>query len=176
MPRLALFLAAALTLAAPARADTPDQRLGSRALVTAAGRYCLHFAYSQQDLRASLAESGMPQLPPEAAATLLGGRPGMAYNGSWNGVRVVVLSADDGTCTVQAGPVVERWVWSAVENNLRQGARDFRLWGDRTEPGEVPFRHRRYRWVFEARRYQVLVSTPQGNTPLPASIAVAPLR
>ena len=174
--RFALALAALLLAAPAARAETPEQRLGTRALATATGRFCLHFAYSQEDLRAALAESGMPALPPEEAAPLLNGRPGLAYNGSWNGIRVLVLSADDGTCTVQAGPVVERWVYNNLEESLRARARDFRLWGDRTDEGPPRYRQRLYRWVFEARRYQVLVSTPLAGEPLPASISVAPIR
>ena len=171
--RLPLLVLALLLLALPAGADSPEQRRGTRALANAAGRYCLHFAYSQQDLRAALVESGMPALPADKTALLLQGKPGLGYNGSWDGVRVVVLSADDGACTVLAGPVVERWVWNGLENQLRYGSREFRLWGDSTEAGPPAYRHRSYRWAGGARLFLVRISTPVGDASLPASISVA---
>ena len=88
---------------------------------------CLPFAGHPSALRDWAQRIGLPQVPEQARAAFLHGAPGQAFDASAAGVKLVLLSSDDGICSAVTDHAAQPQVTEALESGLREAGLNFRL-------------------------------------------------
>jgi hypothetical protein len=129
--------ALALVAAAPAD-DAPSQLVGLFV------QGCMPFAGNAKALRGWAEQTGLPALPDKVAAVFLHGAPGVAFDGS-NGLgKFVLVSSDDGLCSVVTDKVSEPALRDALEAGLTKAGLAFRLVIERDDKNVSAIHDREY--------------------------------
>jgi hypothetical protein len=151
-----------------ARADAAQQMVGLFI------QGCLQFAGNPPDLRAWAKRNGLPPVPEQARATFLHGAPGHVFDGSTPDGKLVLVSSDDGQCSVVAEKIVAQTGAEALEAGFHQAGLAFRLVIERDDPHQTGVHHREYLAAKDSRGWRVLLATtkdPAGGT---AMLTAAP--
>ena len=105
------------------------------------------------------AKIGLPLLPEQARSTFLHGAPGQAFDASTAGVKLVLLSSDDGLCSALTNQVTGQQVTDALESGFRQAGLTFRLAIDRDDPRIGAIHDREYLAAKDQRAWRILAAT-----------------
>jgi hypothetical protein len=135
---------------------------------------CLEFAGNPPDLRAWAHRTGLPPVPEQARAAFLHGAPGQVFNGSTTDGKLVLVSSDDGQCSVVAERIVAQAGVDGLEAGFRQAGLAFRLVIERDDAHQSGVHHREYLAAKDGRGWRVLLATvndPAGGT---AMLTAAP--
>ena len=109
------LLAAGLVMAGGAQAGTPEELVG---LFIQA---CLPFAGDAPALRQWAGQTGLPQVPDPARTAFLHGAPGQVFDASAAGVKLVLVSSDDGICSAATDQATKQAVTDALEVRVSPG-------------------------------------------------------
>ena len=105
---------------------------------------CLPFVGNPPALRGWVRRTGLPTVPEPARAAFLHGAAGQAFDGSAAGVKLVLVSADNGLCSVVTDRVTQQAVTDALEAGLRRAGLAFRLVIERDDPAVGDIHDREY--------------------------------
>jgi hypothetical protein len=127
---------------------------------------CLEFAGNPPDLRAWASRTGLPPVPEQARAAFLHGAPGQVFDGSTPEGKLVLVSSDDGQCSVVAEKIAGPAGKEELEAGFRQAGMAFRLVIERDDPHLSDIHHREYLAAKDGRGWRVLLATvkdPEGG-------------
>ncbi len=135
---------------------------------------CLSFAGNPADLRAWASRTGLPAVPEPGRRAFLHGAPGQAFDGSSDAGKFVIVSADDGLCSVVAEQAVQQAAIDALEGDLRQAGIAFRLVIERDDPAIPAIHDREYLATRNGRSWRILLATVKGDKAGQAMLTTAP--
>ena len=118
--------------------------------------------------------TGLPPLPEQAREVFLHGAPGRAFDGSAGGVKLVLVSSDDGLCAVVTDQVAQKPVIDALQSGLRQAGLDFRLVIERDDRRIASIHDHEYLATRNQRGWRVLAATVNGDRAGEAMLTAAP--
>lgn len=110
----------ALVAASPAD-DAPQQLVGMFV------QGCMPFVGNPKALRDWAGKIGLPPVPPQAAMAFLHSAPGQVFDGSNASGKFVLVSSDDGLCSVVTNKVSEPALRDALEAGLTKAGLTYRL-------------------------------------------------
>jgi hypothetical protein len=113
------LLASSLVAPTAAHAGAPEELVGLFI------QGCLPFAGNAAALRDWARKIGLQPVPEQARAAFLHGAPGQAFDGSEAGVKLVLVSSDDGLCSAATDQATEQAVNDALEAGFRQAGLAF---------------------------------------------------
>jgi len=120
---------------------------------------CMPFVGQPAALRNWASRIGMTALPDKVAAVFLHGAPGLAFDGSNTSGKFVLVSSDDGLCSV----VTDRMAWpplaAALEAGFTQAGLKFRAVIERDDVREKGIHEREYLAALDKRGWRVLAAT-----------------
>jgi hypothetical protein len=157
-----------LAVPSAARADAAQQMVGLFL------QGCLEFAGNPPDLRAWAQRTGLPPVPEQARAVFLHGAPGQVFDGSTPEGKLVLVSSDDGQCSVVAEKIEGTVGRDALEAGFRQAGLAFRLVIERDDPHQSGVHHREYLAAKDSRGWRVLLATVQDPAGGTAMLTAAP--
>jgi hypothetical protein len=135
---------------------------------------CMPFAGDPAALRAWARQTGLPAVPEQARAAFLHGAPGQVFDGSTADGKLVLVSSDDGICSVVTDLAVQQAVADALEAGLRRAGAAFRLAIERDDK-QVPNIHdREYLATKNGRGWRILVATVKDDKGGEAMLTAAP--
>ena len=160
------LLAACLALTAvPALAQPGPPQTGSGAasgadqVVGLFGAACLQFAGNASATRQFLNSQHAPQMPAQARDAFLAGRPGQAFDVSYQSVKLALVSLDDGACEA----VVDQAEPAQVLSTLQQAASENHValtsLGTQADKTRQGVQHAAYSLNLDGKTMHVLVST-----------------
>ncbi|MFL5257434.1 MAG: NMCC_0638 family (lipo)protein [Rhodopila sp.] len=135
---------------------------------------CVVFAGNPPDLRAWAKRNGLPPVPEQGRMAFLHGAPGQVFDGSAPEGKLVLVSSDDGQCSVVAEKILDQTGVDGLEAGFRQAELKFRLVIERDDPHQSGIHHREYLAAKDGRGWRVLLATvkdPAGGT---AMLTAAP--
>jgi hypothetical protein len=160
-----LVLASCLALfTLPALAQNPPQSgaeavNGADQVVGLFGAACLQFAGNAAATRQFLNAQHAPQMPQQARDAFLAGRPGQAFDTSYQNIKLALVSLDDGACEA----VVDQANPSEVLATLQQAASENHValtpLGTQADKSRQGVQHTGYSLVVDGKTMHVLVST-----------------
>jgi hypothetical protein len=134
-------------------ADTPQQLAGLFM------QSCMSFAGQPTDLRAWARKTGLTEVPDPARSAFLHGSPGVVFDASTPGSKLVVASSNDGICSVVTNQAVGSEVIAALEAALRRSDITYRMVIERDDK-QVPTLHdREYLATKSGRSWRILAAT-----------------
>jgi hypothetical protein len=169
-PRLLLLALLLIPLhrSAAAPPDTPQQLAGLFM------QSCLAFAGDATGLRGWAHKVGLTELPDPARAAFLHGAPGVAFDASTPGSKLVLTSSDDGICSTITNAAAGPAVIAALEDDLSHSAVAFRLAIERDDK-QIPSLHdREYLAAKDGRAWRILAATVAGPQAGQAMLTAAP--
>jgi hypothetical protein len=113
-------------------------------------------------------------VPEQARAAFLHGAPGQAFDGSEAGVKLVLVSSDDGLCSAATDQATEQAVNDALEAGFRQAGLAFRLVIERDDANISAIHDREYLAARDKRGWRVLAATVKGDKGGEAMLTGAP--
>lgn len=137
MRRAAVLALLSLAAAGPAE-DAPSQMVGLFV------QGCMAHAGDAKELRQWAGGFGLPALPDKVGAAFLHSAPGVAFDGSNGSGKFVLVSSDDGLCSVVTDQVTEPALRDALEAGLTQAGLTFRLVVQRDDKTEATIHDREY--------------------------------
>ena len=135
---------------------------------------CLPFAGHPAALRDWARHSGLPPLPGPARAAFLHGAPGQAFDGSAAGIKLVLVSSDDGICSTVTNKATQRPVADALEDGLRQAGLTFRLVIQRDDKQVGAIHDREYLAAKDKHGWRILAAAVKGDQGGEAMLTAAP--
>jgi hypothetical protein len=161
-----LFASINQTNAAPP--DTPDQLAGLFM------QSCLAFAGDAVGLRGWARQIALIEVPDPARTAFLHGAPGVVFDASTPGSKLVVVSSDDGICSVITDKAPGPAVVAALENDLTRSGIAFRLAIERDDK-QIPVLHdREYLATKNGRSWRILAATVTEQQPGQGMLTAAP--
>lgn len=149
-----MTLAAALGLVAAAPApDAPQQMVGLFI------QGCMPFVGDANALRGWAGSTGLRALPDQVAETFLHGAAGKAFDGSNESGKFVLVSSDDGLCSVVTDKATTADMTKAIEAGFLQAGLAFRLVIERDDKNEKNIHDREYLAARNGNGWRVLVAT-----------------
>jgi hypothetical protein len=162
-----LAVMTAPAIATPAAAAPADQVAG---LFMQA---CLPYAGMPAQLRAWAAENRLKALPDPARAAFLHGAPGAVFDASNATGKLVVVSSDDGICSVVTDLAPGQRVVDALEENMRRAGIAFRMVIERDDRQVAALHDREYLAARNGIGWRILAATvkdaPEGQAMLTAA-------
>jgi hypothetical protein len=162
------LLAASLLAPGVAHAGAPEELVGLFV------QGCLPFAGDAPALRAWAQRTGLPPVPDKARVAFLHGAPGQVFDGSAAGVRLVLVSSDDGLCSAVTNHATQQAVTDALEAGFRQAGLEFRLVVERDDELVNEIHHREYLVTKNKWRWRVLAATVRGDEDGEAMLTAGP--
>jgi hypothetical protein len=162
------LLAALLLVPGVARAGTPEELVGLFI------QGCLPFVGDAAGLRQWAGQTGLSPVPEQARAAFLHGAPGQVFNGSVAGVKLALVSSDDGICSAVTDQATQQAVSDALEAGFRQAGLGFRLLIERDDAQVNTIHDREYVAVKGKRVWRVLAATVKGDTGGEAMLTAGP--
>ena len=160
---------AALRLApAEARAEAAEQLAGLFI------QGCVPFAGNPSALRTWAKRTGLPAVPEQARAAFLHGAPGQVFDGTTADGKLVLLSSDDGLCSVVADRSERQAAADALEAGLRQAGVVFRLVIERDDSHLPAIHDREYLATKDGRGWRILLATAKDDRGGEAMLTAAP--
>ncbi|HEX3576655.1 MAG TPA: hypothetical protein VHU42_18810 [Rhodopila sp.] len=135
---------------------------------------CLPFAGKAQALRDWAQHMGLAAVPEQARAIFLHGAPGQAFDASAAGVKLVLVSSDDGICSAVTDRATEAQVTEALEAGFRQAGLKFRLVVERDDPQVSAIHDREYLAAKDKVGWRVLAATVKSDQGGEAMLTAAP--
>lgn len=120
---------------------------------------CLPFAGNVAGLRDWANRVGLPTVPERASAAFLHGAPGQAFDASVEGTKLVLVSSDDGICSVATDKATQQAVIEALETGLRQAALAFRLVIERDDAHQTEIHDHEYLAARGKEGWRILAAT-----------------
>ena len=151
-----------------ARADAPQQLVGLFV------QGCMPFVGNAAGLRAWAARTGLPSVPDPARSAFLQGAPGQVFDGSNPEGKFVLVSSDDGLCSVVTDKAASHPVTEALEAGLRQAGLRYRLAIERDDLHLSAIHDREYLATKDGRGWRVLAATVQDDKDGEAMLTAAP--
>jgi hypothetical protein len=105
---------------------------------------CMQFAGEPTALRAWAKASHLPPVPEPARTIFLRGAPGVVFDASLPPQKYVVVSSDDGLCSVVTNDAVGTNVLAALEDDFRKIGIAFRTTSDRDDERQPGIHERVY--------------------------------
>jgi hypothetical protein len=152
----------------PARADAATELAGLFM------QSCLSYAGDPAGLRAWAKRTGLPAVPEPARAAFLHGAPGQAFDGSSDAGKFVLVSSDDGLCSVATDQTTQQPAVDALETGLRQAGIAFRLVIERDDATISTIHDREYLATRNNRSWRILLATVKGDKGGEAMLTSAP--
>jgi hypothetical protein len=171
-----IALAAATALIChPARtASDPGHAAAGQELAGLFIQSCLSYAGDPLGVRAWAKRTGLPAVPEEARAAFLHGAPGQAFDGSSDAGKFVLVSSDDGLCSVATDQATQQRAVDALEADLRQIGIAFRLVIERDDRAISDIHNREYLATKAGRSWRILLATEKGDKGGHAMLTAAP--
>jgi hypothetical protein len=135
---------------------------------------CLPFAGHPSALRDWARGFGLPPVPEQARAAFLHGAPGQAFDASAAGVKLALLSSDDGICSAVTDHAMQPQVAEALETGLREAGLTFRLVVERDDKQISAIHQREYLAAKDKQAWRILASTVKGDQGGEAMLTAAP--
>ena len=135
---------------------------------------CLRFAGDPAGLRDWAKRAGLPAVPEQARAAFLHEAPGQAFDGSAAEVKLVLVSSDDGICSVVADKVRQSAAVDGLEAGLRQAGLMFRVVIERDDTTAHDIHNREYLAAKDGREWRILLATVNGGEDGRAMLTGAP--
>lgn len=120
---------------------------------------CMPFVGHPRALRDWAAKTGLPALPDKVAAAFLHGAPGQAFDGSDAAGKFVLVSSDDGLCSVVTDRLASQPLVDALEAGFGQAGLRFHLVIERDDYHEKGIHEREYLAAVGKRGWRVLAAT-----------------
>jgi hypothetical protein len=152
----------------PARADAAAELAGLFI------QSCLSYAGDPAALRAWAKRTGLPAVPEPARAAFLHGAPGQVFDGSSDAGKFVLVSSDDGLCSVATDQTAQQPAVDALETDLRQAGIAFRLVIERDDATIPTIHDREYLATRNNRSWRILLATVKGDKGGQAMLTSAP--
>lgn len=137
-------------------------------------RTCLPYAGKPAALRHWAAAAHLPLAPEPARAAFLLGAPGQVFDATTPAGKLVLVSSDDGICSVIAERAVDRDVAAAFMSEVRVTGLTLRGVADRNDPVDPSLHHREYIAERAHRTWRVLLATRGDGEPDRAMLTAAP--
>jgi hypothetical protein len=166
--RWGILLAAWVLAPAAAHAGAPEELVGLFI------QGCLPFAGDAPALRAWAGQTGLSPVPEQARAAFLNGAPGQVFNGSVAGVKLALVSSDDGICSAVTDQATQQAVTDALEAGFRQAGLGFRLLIERDDAQVSTIHDREYVALKDKRVWRILAATVKGGTGGEAMLTAGP--
>lgn len=151
-----------------ARADAPRQFVGLFV------QGCMPFVGNAAELRAWAVRTGLPAVPDPARSAFLHGVSGQVFDGSNREGKFVLLSSDDGLCSVVTDKAASQPVIEALEAGLRQAGLRYRLAIERDDSHLSAIHDREYLATKDGRGWRVLAATVKDDKDGEAMLTAAP--
>ncbi|MGE0224716.1 MAG: hypothetical protein AB7F35_20430 [Acetobacteraceae bacterium] len=135
---------------------------------------CFPYAGDPSGLRSWAARTGLPVLPEPARGMFLNRAPGVVWDASPAGLKLVLVSADDGLCSTITNRAPGRDVADALETDLRQIGARFRLVIERDDRQAEALHFREYLATWNGRTWRILAATVKGSQPGHAMLTAGP--
>ncbi len=132
------------------------------------------FAGNPSALRAWAGKTGLPAVPEQARAAFLHGAPGQVFDGSTAEGKLVLVSSDDGICSVVTDQAVQQAVVDTLEAGLNRAGAAFRLAIERDDKNLPEIHDREYLATKDGRGWRVLVATVKDPKGGEAMLTAAP--
>ena len=120
---------------------------------------CMPFVGDARALRGWAERTGLPGLPDQVAAAFLHGAPGKAFDGSNDSGKFVLVSSDDGLCSVVTDKASTADMTKAIEAGFVQAGLAFRMVIERDDAHEASIHDREYLAARNGNGWRVLVAT-----------------
>lgn len=159
IPRRALAGLVALLATGPVRAQAGDP---ARELAGLFMQGCLPFAGEPASLRRWATDNRLAIVPEPARGSFLMGAPGLVFDASNATGKYVVVSADDGLCSVIAAVAPGKSVAAALEAALKEAGATVRLAVERDDRAMPELHFREYLVTRQGRTWRVLAATVRG--------------
>ena len=125
-------------------------------------------------MRAWADKTGLPPVPDPARAAFLHGAPGQAFDASAAGVKLVLVSSDDGICSAATDQATQQPVIDALEAGLHQAGLEFRLVIERDDAQIRAIHDREYLARHDKQAWRILAATVKDNPGGEAMLTAAP--
>ncbi len=135
---------------------------------------CLPFAGTPKALRDWVANAGLPQVPDQARAAFLHGAGGQVFDASAAGIKLVLVSSDDGLCSAITDRATEAEVTQALESALQAAGLKFRMVIERDDAAVKAIHDREYLAAKDKRGWRILAATVKGEEGGEAMLTAAP--
>ena len=113
-------------------------------------------------------------MPEQARAAFLHGAPGQAFDATTGGVKLVLVSSDDGICSAVTDKGTQQAVTDALEAGFRLAELKFRLVIERDDAQLGAIHHREYLAAKDQHGWRVLAATVKGDQGGEAMLTAAP--
>jgi hypothetical protein len=151
--RVVLLFVALVNEAAAQQSDTPQQLVGLFV------QSCLAFAGDPGGLRDWARHEGLSEVADPARRAFLLGAPGTAFDASAPGSKLVVVSSDDGICSVVTNQANGGDVITALEAGLARAEIKWRLVIERDDKQISALHDREYLATKQGRSWRILAAT-----------------
>ncbi|WP_428490082.1 NMCC_0638 family (lipo)protein [Rhodopila sp.] len=149
-------------------ADAPTQLVGLFL------QGCLRFAGHPAALRDWARGNRLAALPEQGRAAFLHGAPGQAFDASAAGIKLVLVSSDDGICSAVTDQARQQPLTDALEDGLRQAGLRFRLVIERDDKVFSAIHDREYLAAEGSHGWRILLAAVRGDRGGEAMLTAAP--
>ncbi len=125
-------------------------------------------------LRSWAARTGLPPVPDQARAAFLHGAPGQVFDGSAAEAKLVLVSSDEGLCSVVTDQATQHAVDDALEAGLQQAGLRFRLVIERDDARVKAIHDREYLAAQGKLGWRILVATVKDDKGGEAMLTAGP--
>jgi hypothetical protein len=155
----AFWLLATVAVGSAVAALPTQNQDNARQAVTLFLKSCVEYPGDRDGLRNWARNAGLAQLGADGADKYLHGLPGMVYDASTSGTRLVLVSEDSGSCSTFVPLADGPTVLDELERILRDSRVTLTVTGDKPDAKESKLLHREYTAAGARRQWQMLVST-----------------
>ncbi len=132
------------------------------------------FVGDARALRTWAARTGLPGVPDPARTAFLHGTPGQVFDGSNDTGKFVLVSSDDGLCSVVTDKATGQAVADALEAGLRKAGLSFRMAIERDDKAVPAIHDREYLATKDGRGWRILAATVKDPAGGEAMLTAAP--
>ena len=135
---------------------------------------CLEFAGNAPALRAWAKQTGLPQAPDQIRNAFLHGAAGQVFDGSTPDIKLALISADGGLCSVATNQATQGDVTNALQAGLERAGLRYRLVVERDDPVESAIYDREYLAAKDGKGWRILEATVKGDAGGEAMLTAGP--
>ncbi len=135
---------------------------------------CLPYAGDPAALRQWAAKLKLPEVPDPARAAFLGGAPGEVFDASDRAGKFVLVSSDDGLCSVITDQATDSQIVQGLQHALTEAGVGFRLVAERNDPLNPRLHHREYLASRQGRSWRILAATVRDSDGGQAMLTAGP--
>jgi hypothetical protein len=135
---------------------------------------CIAYAGNPAGLRNWARDTGLTELHDPARAAFTHGAPGQVFDASNPSGKFVVVSSDDGLCSVLTDQASGRLVVGALESDLTASGITYRMVIERDDARIPELHNREYLATKNGRSWRILAATVRDPQPGQAMLTAAP--